>query len=203
MKQSNASSVANPDIARWNSKYQSAENPELEARGEPELIALSERLHKRGLALDLAAGRGRNTLYLANLGYRVVACDGALNALIGCSKVARERGLDIDCMVCDLETYRFKPKLFDLLIVCRYLNRDLLPCLSSWIRPSGWLFYKTFNKRFLTANPGFNPNYTVERGELNEIFSELDIHASDIERRDLVQDDRLSFILAQRRKTSS
>lgn len=192
-----AQSAANPDISRWNLKYQKGQSRKIDPKGEPELIALTELLDNQGLALDMAAGRGRTALYLAELGYRVIACDGSEVALADCTMSARNRGLDVSCMVCDLETYRFGEGLFDLLVVVRYLNRSLLPILPSWIRPNGWLFYKTFNSRFLKTNPGFNPDYTVDPGELDRMFSGLDIHASDIESRELVPDERMSFVFAR------
>lgn len=198
MKRHTVHAAVNPSIARWNLKYQKAESQAVEPGGEPELIALSERLGKRGLALDMAAGRGRNALYLAQIGYRVIACDGALNALVSCCKAAQRNSLSVCCMVCDLDAYRFETDHFDLLVVARYLNRDLLPVLSTWIRPGGWLFYKTFNKRFLKTNPGFNSDYTVDPGELNDAFADLDIQASDIDQSELVPDNRLSFIFAQK-----
>ncbi len=203
MSQNIAYSVANPDITRWNVKYQKGQSEILQPKGEPEFIALKDQLDHQGMALDLAAGRGRTALYLAELGYRVIACDGAVTALKNCSKAAQDRGLDVFGMVCDLETYRFREELFDLLVVVRYLNRDLLPILADWIRPNGWLFYKTFNKRFLKTNPKFNPDYTVEPGELDEIFSGLTIHASDIQTTELVCDERMSFVLARKSADNS
>jgi len=197
MSKVTAQLVANSDITRWNLKYQQGQSGKIEPRGEPELIALADLLDNQGLALDVAAGRGRTALYLAELGYRVIACDGAETALAGCSRFARDRGLDVSCMVCDLETYRFSEGLFDLLVVVRYLNRSLLTILPGWIRPHGWLFYKTFNSRFLKTNPGFNPDYTVEPGELDEIFAGLEIRASDTKNSDLVSDERMSFVFAR------
>ena len=198
MSEMTAQSAANSDIARWNLKYQKGQSRKIEPKGEPELMALADLLDNEGLALDMAAGRGRTALFLAELGYRVIACDGAEAALSGCSRFARDHGLNVSCMVCDLETYRFSEGQFDLLVVVRYLNRKLLPILPSWIRPGGWLFYKTFNSRFLMTNPGFNPEYTVEPGELDEIFSGLDIHASDTKRGGLVSDERMSFVFARK-----
>ncbi|MCY4050968.1 MAG: methyltransferase domain-containing protein [Gammaproteobacteria bacterium] len=190
--------VANPDITRWNIKYDRGQSGVLDPKGEPEFIQLADQLDHQGMALDVAAGRGRNALYLAKLGYRVIACDGAETALKDCSKAAQERGLNLSCMVCDLDTYRFSNGLFDLLVVVRYLNRNLLPILPDWIRPNGWLFYKTFNTRFLKTNPRFNPDYTVKPGELDEIFSRLSIQASDIQTTELVCDERMSFVLARK-----
>lgn len=199
MKRNTESTPVNPDIARWNRKYENAGTARVAPEGEPELVALSDRLDNRGLALDMAAGRGRNALYLATLGYRVIACDGAVSALVGCAGVSRDSGLPVYCMACDLESYRFGTDLFDLLVVVRYLNRPLLPVLPTWIRPGGWLFYKTFNTRFLETNPRFNPAYTVEPGELNEMFSGLDIRASDTDRTTgTVSDNRFSFVLARK-----
>ena len=174
----------NPDIVRWNRKYtiSPGSTPErVEACGEPELVAHSHLIEYQGRALELASGRGRNALYVASKGYRVIAADCAVNALLSCRDSATEAGLPVYAMACDLEYYRFPSASFDLVSVIRFLHRPLLPAIHDWLRPGGILFYKTFSTGFLSINPRFNPDYLVEPGELLHAFRDLDLLASDLD----------------------
>ncbi len=193
---------ANPDAVRWNRKYDDTSfcthGPEPEA--EPELLAYQALLDGRGLALEAAAGRGNNALYLATVGYKVIACDLAINGLSPCAASARKRAWPVYCMVCDLESYRFPEQSFDMISVVRYLNRSIFPELVNWLKPGGLLFYKTFNRNFLEKRSGFNPGYVLEHGELDDAFSAMDILISDRERAGLTGDaPATSFILARKK----
>ena len=97
-----------------------------------------------GRALDLAAGAGRNALYLAEHGWDVTAVDGspvAIDLLLG---RARERNLlmdAIDAKVADLEAGEFEvpPQSFNLVLSCYFLQRSLIPVMKSALTPGGLL----------------------------------------------------------------
>ena len=194
----------NPDIERWNSKYGKPSvqhSGETRPQAEPELLAYESLLKCQGKALDVAAGRGKNALYLASIGYRVIACDLSINGLSPCGDAARKHALPVYCMICDLGSYQFPDNCFDLLVVVRYLDRLIFPELINWLKPGGLLFYKTFNRGFLKLRPEFNPDYVVEYGELQQAFSELKILASDTDQVQaaLTKTREISFILAQKK----
>jgi SAM-dependent methyltransferase len=88
-----------------------------------------------GMALDLACGPGRNTLYLAELGWRVTAVDGSPIAI---AKLRRHYG-DFDARVADLERgeFQIQPDSYDLICDCLYLQRDLFPQMKIGIRTGG------------------------------------------------------------------
>ena len=160
------------DIVRWNRKYAGGPRS-VEPAGEPELVAAAPGLPGRGLALELACGRGANALYLARLGYEVVAVDCAVNGLGDCSRAAARLGLPVFPVVMDLDRAELPKRRFQLVCVVRYLNRSLFPVLTEALAPGGILFYKTFNARHLEAHPGFNPDYVLEDGELDRAFPAL------------------------------
>ncbi len=193
---------ANPDVVRWNRKYENipgnAPQP-VDAHGEAELAAQEHFLNNCGTALELASGRGRNALYIASLGYDVIAADCALNGLRSCQATARSAALPVYPMACDLETYRFPHNSFDLVSVVRFLHRPLFAEITSWLRPGGLLFYKTFSTGFLSINPRFNPDYLVRPGELIHAFRHLQLLASDRDYRDTAENPETgtSFILAR------
>ena len=171
----------NPDIQRWNEKYSRslASGDPVVPRLEPELDQLRNHLGCKGLALEVACGKGANALALAALGYDTVACDLAINGLTQSLTADRpDRGRFMP-LVCDAAAYEFPPDTFSLVCAIRFLDRDLFGSLVRWIKPGGLLFYKTFNTGFLDINPRFNPDYLVEPGELNNAFGDLDIVVSD------------------------
>jgi len=90
-----------------------------------------------GSALDLACGPGRNSLYLAKLGWRVTAVDGSAVAI----EFLRAGNPDIDARVIDLEAGEFEvvPAAFDLVLSCYYLQRSLIALIKTALRPGGIL----------------------------------------------------------------
>jgi tellurite methyltransferase len=90
-----------------------------------------------GSALDLASGPGRNAIYLAERGWRVIAVDGSPIAI----ELLRANNPSIDARVVDLETGEFTvpPGAFDLVLSCYYLQRSLIRPMKSALRPGGLL----------------------------------------------------------------
>lgn len=167
----------NPDIVRWNEKYRAAAPGGF---GTPDELLVAHRslLSDRGRALDVACGAGANALFAAEHGYRVVGVDASIEGLKIARRRSRERELEVDFVNVDLQSYRPPPFGFDLLLVFRYLNRDLFPALEETLRPGGLMFYKTFNRNHLREKPGFNPEYLLEPGELKRCFSGLEVLAA-------------------------
>ena len=104
----------------------------------------------RGLVLDVAAGSGRNTIYLAEHGFTVHAIDRNPEALIEVQLTARDRRLmHVTTEVVDLEgepfsSHVFPPATYDVVIVFFYLFRPLFPALVRTLKPDGVLMYETF-----------------------------------------------------------
>jgi len=66
-----------------------------------------------GRVLCLAEGEGRNAVFLAQQGYRVVAVDQSPVGLRKAEILAAERGVTISTVVADLADYRIEPGRFD------------------------------------------------------------------------------------------
>ncbi len=195
--------TVNPDIQQWNEKYKGQNrggslvvNPV----GEPELVDCLPLLQGTGLAMEIACGKGENALYLASLGYQVVACDGAQSGLTICQRSASRLDLPVYPLQCDLETIVLPESRFSLISVVRYLQKSLFGRIISALKPGGLVFYKTFNINLLANKPGFNPDYLVQIGELNEIFSSFEILASDFNAKGVATAEAktTSFILARK-----
>ncbi len=100
-----------------------------------------------GHALDLACGAGREAVYLADLGWRVVAVDWLPDAL------ARGRDLQARyapdsppiCWVeADLESDWQPEEPFDLILCFFFLHRPLIRRVAEWLRPGGHFVMETF-----------------------------------------------------------
>ena len=159
------------DISRWNSRY---ESHQYEQRIQPDPILENHRylLRSKGNALDLAAGVCDNALFLAACGNAAFAIDASHVALRLGKQKAAANGLELNCLVADLDTYPIPGDLFDVVIVVRYLNRNLMGAVKQTLTTGGLLFYKTFNLRFLDQKPSFPSEYVLEDGELSHWFGD-------------------------------
>jgi dihydroneopterin aldolase len=114
----------------------------------------SSRFLQKGTILDVAAGRGRNALYLAGLGFSIDAIDRDEQALRELADYAKARGLtQLRVHPLELET---EPGLtsaldseqynerYDGVLVFFYLYRPLFPALIRALKPGGVLVYETF-----------------------------------------------------------
>ena len=120
-----------------------------------------------GSVLDLACGKGRHSLLLAELGYEVDAVDRDAEALAGIS--AKAPG--IVTRLADLEggSWPYHGRAFDGIIVTNYLFRPLLPVLLDALGANGVLIYETFmvgNERF--GKPA-NPDFLLRQDELLDL----------------------------------
>jgi len=104
----------------------------------PMLVEVAEQLAP-GRALDLACGAGRNALYLASLGWHVVAVDASSSGIRLLREHAAARQLAIDTHVADLEKGEFaiEPGGYDMICDFLYLQRDLFPQIREGVRPGG------------------------------------------------------------------
>lgn len=104
----------------------------------------------RGHVLDVAAGSGRNTLYLAEQGCTVHALDRDQDALQALQAAAHGQQLtQVTIEVVDLEGEPFPVQVFpaeayNVVIVFFYLFRPLFPALLRTLKPGGVLVYETF-----------------------------------------------------------
>lgn len=113
---------------------------------------LLQQLHRlpKGKALDIAAGRGRHSLFLASHGFQVDAVDRDESALAYLSTSAQSDAPSaITTRALDLEQPApNEPGLgkgvYDVILVFFYLHRPLFPAIMEALRPGGVLVYETF-----------------------------------------------------------
>lgn len=113
---------------------------------------LPEHLHQlpKGKILDLAAGQGRNALYLASQGYSVTAIDRDREALKAIQLEIQNSNIsNVLIQAQDFEdgsphALNLGTELYEGIIVFFYLYRPLFPSLINALRKGGVLMYETF-----------------------------------------------------------
>lgn len=159
------------DRKRWEDRYTTAGA----SRDGPSdfLAAHAALLH--GRVLDVAAGAGRNALFLARRGLRVDAIDIALAGLRIAQTAARAEGLDLRAVQADLESFPLPHACYDAAINIRYLQRSLFEPLQQAVKPGGIILFETFLIDQQTLGHPRHPAFLLQHGELRAAFSRCDI----------------------------
>jgi tellurite methyltransferase len=160
--------------AAWEERHRGATPGE----AEPSVIEMIPLLPP-GIALDIAAGTGRNSIALARAGWRVVAVDFSAVGLQKLAELARRDHLVISIVVADLEeTFSFRPNAFDVILNVSYLDRELVTRLKSALRPGGAILFDTFLiDEADEAGDGHlrNTRFTLDHFELRSILTGLEL----------------------------
>lgn len=112
-----------------------------------------------GSALDVAAGEGRNAVWLAGQGWRVNAVDFSAVAVERGRELAAARGVTVDWRVADVTAYRPVPGSYDLVLIS-YLHlpaadfAGVLAAARSALRPGGTLVVVGHDLANLDAGTG-------------------------------------------------
>lgn len=161
-------------MADWDERYSRGEHIITEPL--PLLVHIAEGLTP-GRALDLACGPGRHAIFLAERGWQVTAVDSSRVGIELLRKSARERGVEVDARVADLERGEFEiaPEAYDLIGVFYYLQRDLFPQIRAGVRPGGTVIAAI---HMVDQDPEAHPvneDYLLRPGELRAQFDGWEI----------------------------
>jgi tellurite methyltransferase len=125
--------------------------------------------------IDIASGNGRDSLYLAEKGYRVWGLEKSQEAI----KIAREKsraaGRDVFLITGDAQALPFKKNSADGVIIFYFLLRDIMGEIADLLRKDGILIYETFLKRQNMIDRRRNPDFLLDDGELVSYFKDLDL----------------------------
>lgn len=165
--------MARGDRERWDARY-ARRGP---AARDPAafLLEVADLLPRRGSALDLAGGEGRNALWLARRGLDVTLCDVSPLALSRAARRAEELGLELSVVCCDLERTPPPAGPWDLILVCDYLQRDLFPRFPELLAADGILVYVQPTRRNLERHPHPGARFLLEEGELGRLALGLEV----------------------------
>lgn len=145
------------DASEWDVRYAKAE---LEWGAEPNRFLVQEiEGLEPGRALDIAAGEGRNAIWVAARGWTVTAVDFSPVAIEKARRLAAERGVDVEWVVADVVDYAPGTEVFDLAIVF-YLHlvasemRKVLGRAAAALRRGGTLLIVGHDRANLTDGVG-------------------------------------------------
>ena len=118
-----------------------------------------------GTAVDLAAGEGRNAVWLAERGWTVTAVDFSEVGLEKARRLATDRGVSIDTVVADVTTWA--PAAPVDLVVLAYVQLPtdeqvaLLERVAGWVRPGGTVFVIAHDRSNVDHGHGGPPSEEV------------------------------------------
>jgi tellurite methyltransferase len=148
------------DRERWDQKY--AKDDYLYGKEPIPFLKAHAGLLPRGKALDLAAGQGRNGVFLATLGFDVLAVD------------ISEKGLAMTQAV-DLEEAPLDGNAYDVVLDVYYLQRNLVPRIKDTLKSGGMVVMETYTLDHLKYNAKFNREWLLRPNELLELFRDFKI----------------------------
>lgn len=129
-----------------------------------------------GLALDVAAGMGRNAIALARAGIPVVAADFSAIAMRAVRETAIAEGLPITPVVADLETtFPFHQRSFATILNVSFLSRDLIPRLIDSLRADGVLLFDTFLIDQAASGHPRDPRFLLQHYELRALLDGMEL----------------------------
>ena len=116
-----------------------------------------------GDTLCVAEGEGRNAVWLAERGHRVVAVDASSVGLDKARRLAEQRGVAITTEVADLGRYPLEPESYDLVVsIYAHTPREarvfLHANLVRALRPGGKLLLEAYTPKQLGYNSGGPPD---------------------------------------------
>lgn len=125
-----------------------------------------------GKALVLAAGEGRNAVFLARQGFDVTAVDVSAKGLEKCRALAAEHGVTVHTIVADLDTFSMGSGHWDLITDFYYHDTALYSRVMQGLKPGGFFVLQNFS----TEQPATNrfgpkdPAWLVAPNQLPRAF---------------------------------
>jgi tellurite methyltransferase len=127
-------------------------------------------------ALDVAMGRGRYALMLARAGFKTFGVDISFDAVHDARTAAAGDRTPIHAWCGDLTQQPLPDGRFHLVLVSRYLQRDLFPALRAAVAPGGVVLYETFTTAQGALGTGpRSPDHLLEPGKLRRHFDAFDV----------------------------
>jgi SAM-dependent methyltransferase len=156
------------DRIKWNRKYSNGDYPNRTAAVVKAFCGLASRLR----ALDIAAGNGRNAIFLARKGFRVDALDISDEGL----RLFAGQHPNLRPACVDLDRYELAVDRYGLILNIKYLNRRLFPQVLRALIAGGVFIAETFFRPagYQAPRP-FCPDHLLEPNELLHAFLDLEI----------------------------
>ena len=129
----------------------------------------------KGNVADIAMGMGRNSLFLAERGYRAWGLDRSSEALKIAKETARAGVCEMSLILGDANTLPFRHGSMTGVSVFYFLLREIMTEMVDLLQSGGVIIYETFLKRQNVIDRRRNPEFLLDDGELISWFADLDL----------------------------
>lgn len=151
------------DRIKWNEKYRNQSYPTKVAS----VVKKFYHLAPGKKALDIAAGNGRNSVFLAHKGFSVDAVD---ISEVGLTEFA-SRYPNINAICADLDQFEIATAHYDLIVNVKFLNRRLFPYIQEGMKPGGVVIFHTLlGSDSIKSTPEHCREYLLRANELLHAF---------------------------------
>ncbi len=171
-----------PDLARWNERF-SAPGYLFGTVPNAFLASQKSRLPKRGDALAIADGEGRNGVWLATQGLNVTSIDFSPVALAKARDLAAREGVPIKTIETDIAAWAWPGEAYDVAAAIFFqfapplLRATIFANIKRALRPGGLLLLQGYRPKQLEYKTGGPPHaenmYTREI--LEAAFGDMEI----------------------------
>jgi tellurite methyltransferase len=165
--------MAEADRHAWDARHRERGGGPQEPSGV--LVAHDALLPRRGRALDVAGGTGRNALWLARRGLDVTLADISGVALELARQDAARSGVPVRTLAIDLESEPLPPGPWDLIVCVHYLWRPLFDAIPAALAPGGRLVVVHPTRSNLQRHGRPAARHLLEDGELPGLVRDLDV----------------------------
>ena len=167
--------IMKSDQKRWDKRFRKKEF----ALGKEPNPFLKKHIHllPKGKTLDMAAGEGRNAVFLAQNGFEVDAVDISEKGLKKARKLAREKGVKINTFLVDLDQHPMGKERYDLIVNFYFLRRRLIPRIKKGLKKGGKVIFETYlleHRKLGTGGPK-QAKYFLKPNELLGLFKDFRI----------------------------
>jgi tellurite methyltransferase len=166
--------MAKEDQKHWDEKHAGGHGEESPSPFLKEIFESTWAIEP-GRALDVAAGKGRNAVFLAARGFRVDAMDISAIALEEGRKAAAAKGLEVHFIETDLDRADLPEAAYDLIVNFNFLERALIPKMKAALKPGGHIVFETYLVDQKVFGHPQNPAYLLGHNELLDLFRDFRI----------------------------
>lgn len=163
-------------LSRWDQIYTdrlASGDRALTGEPSPILVAHEHLLPMAGRAVDVAAGLGRNTAWLARVGLTVTAIDSSVVAVDAIDQAAAELGIAVGGEQRDIEANGLGERTFDLIVITYFIDRPLLASLAQHLAPGARALFAQPTVTNLERNDGPSERFCLAVGEIHNLAQHL------------------------------
>jgi 2-polyprenyl-3-methyl-5-hydroxy-6-metoxy-1,4-benzoquinol methylase len=127
---------------------------------------------KPGAALDVGMGQGRNSIWLAQRGWKVTGFDPAEQAVELARETAEKLGLKMKTEIRRMEDFDFGERRWDLILLSYVGGREMAEVLERALKPGGVLVIEGFH-RDAARDLAIGSARVFDTGELPALYRQL------------------------------